>query len=77
MRTASLIFITLLGLMFLTACAKPAEKPSEGVKEQVVSSAADSAADIENDINDAGTLNSDLDSAELDSLDKELEEINW
>ena len=64
-------------LMFLTACAKAPEAPAGGVKEEVVVSTQDVSAEVENDITDTGTLDSDLDTAELDSLDKDLEEINW
>ena len=77
MKITSLVFMAIIALMFLTACAKAPEKPSGEVKEEVVMSTKDVSAEIENDITDTGTLDSDLDATELDSLDKDLEEITW
>lgn len=77
MKIAPLIFIAIIVLMFLTACAKAPEKPSGEIKEEVVMSTKDVSAEIENDISDTGTLDTDLDATELDTLDKDLEEVNW
>lgn len=76
MKIYSLIFITLI-LILLTACAPVTEEPPAETKEEVVMSTGDIAADVENDITDIGTLDSDLDMAELEDLDKDLEDIDW
>jgi len=62
----------ILLVISLIGCAKketpPEEKPAATEK---------AASEVGSDISDVGTLDKDLDTSDLENIDKELEDINW
>lgn len=69
------IIVSIMLVLFLLGCAKPAEKPVAAEKIAETPIAEIPADEIETGISDITTADEELDSSELDDLDTILEDI--
>ena len=68
MKKIIIIIGLILLIVFLLGCAK---------KEPVGGTTGDVKTDIDSDISDVDILDEELNTSDLDNIDKEIDEINW
>ncbi len=73
------IAIILILAVLLVSCkeTKPEQKPEAATPAAQVTPDTPLTEDVESGIEGIDTINADLDSSDLENLDKELDDINW
>ena len=73
-KTIAILFVLSL---FLVACKETKIRPEQKEPIPEVTPETPITEDVEAGISNIGVLDTDLDSKDLDNLDKDLDEINW
>ena len=68
-----LVVLAVLGLLLVAGCARKAPAPAS---QTDVPSTTAAVSEFDKDLNDVDSLNSELDSSELDSLDQDLASLD-
>lgn len=77
-KATQTLFVFFALFLFLAACKETETKPGQAPgPDSQATAATPLTEDVEADIGSIDNLNTDLDSGELEDLDKELDSIDW